>query len=363
VASAVHNDHVNATLGTTPNEVLLGYRPLLHPDREMETNSQEVEQRLKTMAQRRAQAIAAINKTAQNSLPLERFKVGDQVWLEASHLKLPYHTPKLAPRQQGPFRVSKIISPVAYQLTLPLSWGIHNVFHASLLLPYRETAAHGPNFERPPPDLIEGAEEYEVEAVLNHRHYGRQCRLQYLIKWKGYPSSDNTWEPKENVHAEDLVKEYHRRHPLDQVKKAVGRGTKNLICALQTFIPSPSPANRVKAWPPTNDLEAPFPRIRVIPTPPNKYSLSPPTFPWLSKPSKSSRNGSLGRAQETPGSSYNSLPTSCEPTSGADAGTQTLKEVLITTALKNALLETTHRVKFPKTPPCPTLPSGRGRPR
>jgi len=100
------------------------------------------------MTQRRAQAIAAINKTANKSpLPLERFKVGDQVWLEASHLKLPYHTPKLAPRRQGPFRISKIISPVAYQLTLPLSWGIHNVFHASLLLPYKETTTHGPNFE------------------------------------------------------------------------------------------------------------------------------------------------------------------------------------------------------------------------
>src|SRR5712671_5016691 len=227
VASAVHNDHANATLGTTPSEILLGYRPTLHPDQKTETNNQAVEQRLETMAQRRAQAIAAINRTANKSpTPTERFKVGDQVWLEASHLKLPYHTPKLAPRRQGPFRINKVISPVAYQLALPLSWGIHDVFHASLLLPYKETTAHGPNFERPPPDLIEDQEEYEVEAIVNHRHYGRQHRLQYLIKWKGYPSSDNTWEPEENVHAEDSVKRYHQRHPLRSVKRAIGRGTK-----------------------------------------------------------------------------------------------------------------------------------------
>jgi len=43
VASAVHNDHVNATLGTTPSEVLLGYRPTLHPDQATETNNQAVE--------------------------------------------------------------------------------------------------------------------------------------------------------------------------------------------------------------------------------------------------------------------------------------------------------------------------------
>jgi len=44
VASAVHNDHVNATLGTTPNEVLLGYHPTLHPDQDVPTNNQATEQ-------------------------------------------------------------------------------------------------------------------------------------------------------------------------------------------------------------------------------------------------------------------------------------------------------------------------------
>jgi hypothetical protein len=74
------------------------------------------------------------------------FQVGEQVWLEASNLKLPYQTSKLAPKRQGPFKIIRKISPVAYQLELPASWTIHNVFHASLLSPYRETPAHGPNF-------------------------------------------------------------------------------------------------------------------------------------------------------------------------------------------------------------------------
>ena len=99
VATAVHNDHVNATLGITLNEALLGYRPILHPDQNVSTNNQTAEQHLETLHQKRAQAIAAINKVAnQNPIPEERFKEGDQVWLEASNLKLPYHTPKLAPR-------------------------------------------------------------------------------------------------------------------------------------------------------------------------------------------------------------------------------------------------------------------------
>jgi len=137
VASTVHNNHVNSTLGVTPIEALLGYRPTLHPDQNVATNNQTAEQRLETLHQKRAQAIAAINKVAnRNPVPEGWFKEGDQVWLEASNLKLPYHTPKLAPRHQGPFHINKVISPVAYRLALPLLWGIHDVFHTSLLLPY-----------------------------------------------------------------------------------------------------------------------------------------------------------------------------------------------------------------------------------
>jgi chromobox protein 3 len=33
-------------------------------------------------------------------------------------------------------------------------------------------------------------------------------KMHYLIKWKGYPTSDNSWEPVENVQAKDLIKEY-----------------------------------------------------------------------------------------------------------------------------------------------------------
>jgi len=82
------------------------------------------------------------------------------------------------------------------------------MFHMLLLNPYHETTAHGPNFTHPPPDLIEGEEEFEVERIVTHQTFGRSKRLQYLIKWKGYPKSDNTWEPADQVHASQLVKHY-----------------------------------------------------------------------------------------------------------------------------------------------------------
>ena len=61
---------------------------------------------------------------------------------------------------------------MVYQLTLPTQWkqkGIHDVFHASLLTPYHETEAHGTNYLEPPPDVIKGEEEYEVERILDSK--------------------------------------------------------------------------------------------------------------------------------------------------------------------------------------------------
>jgi hypothetical protein len=89
-------------------------------------------------------------------------------------------------KRYGPFPITKEISPVVFQLTLPLQWHIHNVFHASLLMLYKETEEHGDNFVQPPPELIDRQEEYEVEQIVNSRCMGRAKKLQYLLCWKGY---------------------------------------------------------------------------------------------------------------------------------------------------------------------------------
>jgi hypothetical protein len=94
--------------------------------------------------------------------------VGAQVWLEGKNLKLPYQSTKLAPKRYGPFKIIREVSPVVYQLNLPIMWGIHDVFHTSLLLPYHETTQHGLNFSQLPPDLITGEAEYKVKAIQNH---------------------------------------------------------------------------------------------------------------------------------------------------------------------------------------------------
>jgi hypothetical protein len=112
---------------------------------------------------------------------------------------------------------------VVYQLELLSEWKIHNVFHASLLSPYMETNAHGPNYVHPPPDLVRGEQEYEVERIINHRHTGQGKKLQYLIKWKGYLESDNTWEPTSHLHAPQLIKEYQKHIGKSSIKTILGQ--------------------------------------------------------------------------------------------------------------------------------------------
>jgi hypothetical protein len=71
-------------------------------------------------------------------------------------------------RLKEPTKIKKVLGPVTYLLDLPKQWKIHSVFHACLLSPFKETEFHGPNNTRPPPNLIEGIEEYKVEAILAH---------------------------------------------------------------------------------------------------------------------------------------------------------------------------------------------------
>jgi hypothetical protein len=99
------------------------------------------------MIEKRAQAIDALNQVARTKQVItSQYKLGEQVWLEATHLKIHHQKMKLKPKRYGPFKIIKEISPVAYQLRLPMAWGIHDVFHTSLLSPYHETTTHGPNF-------------------------------------------------------------------------------------------------------------------------------------------------------------------------------------------------------------------------
>ncbi len=120
------------------------------------------------------------------------------------------------------------MSPVNYRLKLPTQWKIHDVFHIDLLTPYHETTLHGPNYSRPPPDLVEDQEEYEVKKVLDLHRVGRRRKLQYLVKWKGYLDLDNEWVDKKDIHADKAIREFKIQNPASEVHINGGYSSKSL---------------------------------------------------------------------------------------------------------------------------------------
>ena len=139
-------------------------------------------------------------------------KKEDKVWLDMRNIKTT-NNPKIGPQHKGLFEISNVLWPLTYWLNLPTSWWIHNVFHAVLLWPYIENKIHGANFPQPPLELLEGKEVYEVESIIRHRQRGRGH--QYLVKWKGFLTTNATWENELAFSNDgDMLSTYKDQHQL-----------------------------------------------------------------------------------------------------------------------------------------------------
>jgi hypothetical protein len=101
-----------------------------------------------------------------------------------------------------------------------------------------------------------GGDIYEVEKIVSLRHSDGN----YEIKWKGYPTSGNTFEPKCNFHCIGMVQSFHWLNDLPEINPA-DFGT-----------PPPSPI----AFEPDASPEPP--PLSVAPSP--NISVSAATIVW-----------------------------------------------------------------------------------
>jgi hypothetical protein len=104
----------------------------------------------------------------------------------------------------GPCRISEVQGSGNYLLRDLPNDMLQEVFHASQLRPYRARIDE----EALSPD------EYIVDRILDHRG-GMPARRSYRVKWRQYPISKATWEPRAELlrRCSSLIEEYDAAHP------------------------------------------------------------------------------------------------------------------------------------------------------
>jgi hypothetical protein len=199
VAQFAYNSSKNATTGMTPFFANRGREPTI--DRlPIEIQQQSHDGRLSAERMKDLHKILQMDIEFMNSRAKayydERhqeappFRRGEKVFLLRRNIKTKRPCDKLDHKKLGPFEIEEKLGPLNFKLKLPKNMRMHPIFHVSLL----EKAPQNAKRQRME---IEGEEEWEVEQILDQGQIDGQEK--YLVKWKGYPPTESTWEPIEHL--------------------------------------------------------------------------------------------------------------------------------------------------------------------
>jgi len=171
------------------------------------------------MARKHATFRQTVQADKRRKPPPQPFKTGSRVLvIGRPYTASPGRSKKLEPRWFGPFKVLAHDEDTNnYKLELPRRMARQKpYFHISSLKAYNENDPDrfaSRRMDKPAPILIDNAEEWEAEQILNYRHQNN--RDEFLVHWQGYERTDDSWEPIENLdHALELIQEYwDENHP------------------------------------------------------------------------------------------------------------------------------------------------------
>lgn len=224
LAEFAYNNAESASTGLSPFFANYGFHPQLSQKTWSDSLVPAAEDYTSKLKDTHAELVAQLglaNKQYEKSYNRKhaaapRFTKGQKVWLRPDNIKTLRPAKKLDHKLLGPFKIDEVLSPLTVRLALPTSMKIHPVFHVNLVIPAESDTIPGRTQPPPPPVLTEGPEEeYEIEGVLQSRRFGRGRKYQYLVQWKGYGPSENSWvDAGDMEHAKELVHEFHQKWPL-----------------------------------------------------------------------------------------------------------------------------------------------------
>lgn len=219
LAEFSYNNSVHSATKQTPFYSLYGYHPQFNPKLPTQTKVPTAEERITILHDIHKDLISNLkfaNKqqkkhTDKKRMQSPNYKTDDLVWLINKNIKTNRPSAKFDFKRLGPFKIDKKINDVAFKLKMPESIKIHPVFHVSLLEPYNPNTFENRTQEPPPPIIVEGEQEFEINKILDSKL--NRNKLLYLVDWKGYPPSERTWEPAENLIKTHQAEQFHIEYP------------------------------------------------------------------------------------------------------------------------------------------------------